>query len=271
VSRLVTTLSILLLSTASIQSYALQSGDDAGVNTVAVQLEARRKDCPSLSIYRESNAQLPLPTKDETRVVFMGNSITALWADHGFGEFFVGKPYINRGISGELTSVILCRFQSDVIALKPRVVVILAGTNDIKFANVHDVAGITRPSTFQVITDNLVSMAELARRNDILVVLASLLPISDYGKDKDGKQIIITADRPPAQIKTLNDWIKAYAARSGHTYLDYHSAMVDEKGFLRDELSDDGLHPNKNGYAVMSPLAGQAIATAQKSKRSDQN
>jgi len=267
VSRLVTTLSILLLSTASIQSYALQSGDDAGVNTVAAQLEAKRKDCPSLSVYRESNAQLPLPTKDETRVVFMGNSITALWADHGFGEVFLGKPYINRGISGELTSVILCRFRPDVIALKPRVVVILAGTNDIKFANFHDVAGITRPSTFQVITDNLVSMAELARANNILVVFALLLPVSDYDKEKDGKQIINTDLRPPAQIKTLNDWIKAYAARSGHTYLDYHSAMRDEKGFLRDELSDDGLHPNDNGYAVMAPLAEHAIATAQKSKR----
>ena len=260
-----TAVSILLLSTAaaSIQSCTLQSQYDAGVNTVAAQLEARRKDCPSLSIYREANAKLPLPTKDETRVVLLGNSITALWADHGFGEFFVGKPYINRGISGELTSEILCRFRSDVIALKPRVVVILAGTNDIKFANFHDVAGITRPSTFQVITDNLVSMAELASANDILVVLASLLPVSDSEKDKDGKQIIRTAHRPPDQIKALNEWIKAYAARRGHTYLDYHSAMIDEKGGLRDELSDDGLHPNDNGYAVMAPLAEQAIATAQ--------
>jgi len=264
-----TAVSILLLSTAaaSIQSCTLQSQDDAGVNTVAAQLEARRKDCPSLSIYREANAKLPLPAKDETRVVLLGNSITALWADHGFGEFFVGKPYINRGISGELTSEILCRFRSDVIALKPRVVVILAGTNDIKFANVHDVAGITRPSTFEAITDNLVSMAELARANHVLVVLASLLPVSDSEKGKDGKQIIRTAHRPPDQIKALNEWIKAYAARSGHTYLDYYSAMIDEKGFLRDELTDDGLHPNDNGYVVMGPLAEQAIATAQTSNR----
>src|SRR5262249_26019751 len=151
--------------------------------------------------------------------------------------------------------------------LKPRVVVILAGTNDIKFANIQDVSGITRPRTFQVIADNLVSMAELARANDILVVLASLLPVSDYEKDKGGKQITRTTDRPPDQIKRLNEWIKAYAARSGHTYLDYHSEMIDEKGFLRDELSDDGLHPNDNGYAVMAPLAERAIATAQKSKR----
>jgi lysophospholipase L1-like esterase len=109
-------------------------------------------------------------------------------------------------------------------------------------------------------------MAELARANDILVVLSSLLPVSDYERDKDGKQIIRTVHRPPDQIKTLNEWIKEYAARNGHTYLDYHSAMIDEKGFLRDELSDDGLHPNDNGYAVMAPLAEQALATAQRSK-----
>jgi lysophospholipase L1-like esterase len=266
VPRLFTALSILLLSTAaaSIQSCTLQSQDDAGVNTVAAQLEAKRKACGNLSAYREANAKLALPAKDETRVVFIGNSITALWADHGFGEFFVGKPYINRGISGEHTPQILCRFRPDVIAIKPKVVVILAGTNDIKFAILHDVAGITRPSTFQAIADYLVSMAELARANDILVVLASLLPVNDYKKDKDAKQIIITADRPPDQIKALNEWIKAYAARSGHTYLDYHSAMIDEKGFLRDELSDDGLHPNEKGYAVMAPLAEQAIATAKR-------
>jgi lysophospholipase L1-like esterase len=267
--RLFIVLSILLLSTvaASIQPYPLLSAEDAGDNTVAVQLEAKRKACGSLSAYREANAKLPLPTKDETRVVFMGNSITALWVDHGFGEFFLGKPYINRGISGEHTPQILCRFRPDAIALKPKVVVILAGTNDIKFAHLHDVLGITRPSTFQAITENIVSMAELARANDILVVLASLVPVNDYKKDKDGKQIIITAHRPPDEIKALNEWIKAYAARSGHTYLDYHSAMVDEKGFLRDELSDDGLHPNDNGYAVMAPLAEQAIATVQTSKR----
>jgi lysophospholipase L1-like esterase len=110
-------------------------------------------------------------------------------------------------------------------------------------------------------------MAELARAHDILVILSSLLPISDYGKDKDGKQIIRTVHRPPDQIQALNGWIREYAAKHRHTYLDYHSAMIDEKGFLRDELSDDGLHPNDNGYAVMAPLAEQALTTAQRHKR----
>ena len=110
-------------------------------------------------------------------------------------------------------------------------------------------------------------MAELARANDITRHLISLLPVSDHERDKEGKQIIRTTDRPPDQIKTLNDWIKAYAARNGHTYLDYHSAMIDEEGFLRDELSDDGLHPNDKGYAVMAPLAELALKTTQRSKR----
>ena len=267
--RLFIVLSILILSSvgASIQPYPLLSAEDVGDNTVAVQLKAKYKDCGALLVYNEANAKLPLPTKDETRVVFMGNSITSDWADHGFEKIFLGKPYINRGISGEHTPQILCRFRPDVIALKPKVVVILAGTNDIKFAHLHDVLGITRPSTFQAITENIVSMAEMARANDILVVLASLVPVNDYTKDKEGKQIILTAQRPPDEIKALNEWIKAYAARSGHAYLDYHSAMVDEKGFLRDELTDDGLHPNDNGYAVMAPLAEQAIVTVQRSKR----
>jgi lysophospholipase L1-like esterase len=266
--RLFPVLSILLLSTAaaSIQSCTQESRDDGGVNTVAVQLEAKYKACGSLLVYHQSNAKLPLPSKDETRVVFIGDSITSDWANHGFEKIFLGKPYINRGINSEHTPQILCRFRPDVIALKPKVVVILAGTNDIWFAHLHDVLGITRPSTFQAITENIVSMAGMARANDILVVLASLAPVHDYKKGKDGKQINRTAERPPDEIKALNEWIKAYAARSGHTYLDYHSAMVDERGLLKEELSDDGLHPNDNGYAVMAPLAEQAIAMAQKSK-----
>ena len=255
---------LIVATSVSAQSNPAVPEDCTEAKALASRLQLRFSDWPALSRYRDANSAVQPPAKDEARVVFMGDSITDGWK---LANYFPNKPYINRGISGEHTPQILCRFRPDVIALKPRVVVILAGTNDIKFANFHDVAGITRPSTFQVITDNLVSMAELARANNILVVFALLLPVSDYDKEKDGKQIINTDLRPPAQIKTLNDWIKAYAARSGHTYLDYHSAMRDEKGFLRDELSDDGLHPNDNGYAVMAPLAEHAIATAQKSKR----
>jgi len=151
----------------------------------------------------------------------------------------------------------LIRFRPDVIALGPKVVVILAGTNDI--------AGNTGPMTLESIEDNLASMAELARAHSVRVVLASLLPVSDYEK-REGKPIIQTTRRPPEQIRALNEWMKTYAAQNGATYLDYYSAMVDDKGFLRDELSEDGLHPNAKGYEVMAPLAERAIASALKKK-----
>src|SRR5262249_23069085 len=145
-----------------------------------------------------------------------------------------------------------------VLALNPKVVVILAGTNDI--------AGNTGPSTLSMIQDNLSSMAELARSHGIRVVLASLLPVSDYGHNREGKPINQTTRRPPAQILALNDWLKKYSAASGLTYLDYFSAMVDEKGMLKQELSDDGLHPNAKGYVVMMPLAEQAITASLKKR-----
>src|SRR5260370_3663313 len=147
----------------------------------------------------------------------------------------------------------LGRFRSDVIALHPEVVLILAGTNDL--------AGNTGPSTITAIEDNLISMVELARANRIRVVLASILPVSDYEKTKDGKPIIRTAQRPPEKIRALNEWMKAYAAKNKWIYLDYYSSMIDEKGFLKDELSEDGLHPNAKGYSVMSPLADQSLVT----------
>jgi lysophospholipase L1-like esterase len=168
-------------------------------------------------------------------------------------------PYINRGISGQTTPQMLIRFRPDVIALKPQVVVILAGTNDI--------AGNTGPMTLEAIEDNLASMSELARVNGIRVVIATVLPVSDYAKNRDGKPIIQTTRRPPEKIKALNEWIKKYASQNDLTYLDYFSAMVDEKGFLKEELSGDGLHPNDKGYGVMQPLAEQAIGTALKKKR----
>jgi lysophospholipase L1-like esterase len=185
----------------------------------------------------------------------MGDSITDGWDAPNMGGFFPGKPYVNRGISGQTTPQMLIRFRPDVIDLKPKVVVILAGTNDL--------AGNTGPSTLEAIEGNLMSMAELARTNGIHVVLASLLPVSDY-EVRDGKPIVQTVRRAPDKIMALNAWMKNYAAANRLIYLDYFSSMVDGKGFLKDELSDDGLHPNAAGYAVMNPLAEAAIQSSLK-------
>jgi lysophospholipase L1-like esterase len=220
--------------------------------------EARLSDWAQLGRYREANTKVAPRAPNEERVVFMGDSITDFWGRGDQSQFFPGKPYMNRGISGQTTPQMLIRFRPDVIALGPEVVVVLAGTNDI--------AGNTGPSTLTVIEDNLSSMAELAHSHGIRVVLASLLPVSDYGHNRDGKPVNQTTRRPPAQILALNDWIKKYAAAGGMTYLDYYSGMVDDKGMLKQELSDDGLHPNAKGYAVMMPLAQQAISTAVKGK-----
>jgi len=221
--------------------------------------EGRLADWPNLARYRDANTKVAAPVRDDARVVFMGDSITDGWGRQDAAPFFPGKPYINRGISGQTTPQMLIRFRPDVIALSPNAVVILAGTNDI--------AGNTGPSTLAMIEDNLASMAELAHQHGIRVVLASLLPVSDYGHSRDGKPINQTTRRPPAQILALNDWMKKYAAAGGMTYLDYYSAMVDDKGMLKQDLSDDGLHPNAKGYAGMMPLAEQAIAAALKKKQ----
>ena len=188
----------------------------------------------------------------------MGDSITDSWDDPRYAGFFPGKPYINRGISGQTTPQMLIRFRRDVIELKPKVVVILAGTNDI--------AGNTGPTTLEAIQDNLASMAELATAHGIRVVFASVLPVSDY-EIREGKQIVQTVRRPPEKILALNKWMKNYAATHHHGYLDYFTPMVDDKGFLKDELSNDGLHPNEQGYAVMAPLAETAIATSLKRRK----
>jgi lysophospholipase L1-like esterase len=231
----------------------------AEITTRATRAEARLKDWPALARYREANSTTAVPGKDEQRIVFMGDSITDSWDDPKYGGFFPGKPYIDRGISGQTTPQMLVRFRPDVIVLQPRVVVILAGTNDI--------AGNTGPMTLAAIEDNLTSMFDLAHANGIRVVFASLLPISDYEKNKDGQAIIRSQQRPPEQITALNAWMKKYAALHGQIYLDYYSAMADDKGFLKAELSEDGLHPNQKGYDVMAPLAEQAIAMALKSRR----
>ncbi len=210
-------------------------------------------DWPELSRYREADATLAPPAKDELRVVFMGDSITDSWQSPKFGGFFPGKPYIDRGIGGQTTPQMLLRFRADVIALQPRVVVILAGTNDI--------AGNTGPITLEETEGNLASMAELAEAHGIRVVLASLTPVNDLA-NLEGKKIVQTLRRPPERIRTLNDWIKKYAAEHGDVYLDYYSATVDENGFFKSYLTYDGLHPNATGYAVMAPLAEKAILQA---------
>ena len=202
-------------------------------------------DWASLARYRDANAALPLPKPDETRVVLYGDSITEVWARY-FDAMFPGKPYIGRGISGQTTPQLLIRFRQDVVDLKPRVVVILAGTNDI--------AGNTGPSTLEMIEDNLASMCEIARANGIRVVLASVLPVYDYPW-KRGLE-------PAPKIIALNSWIRQYAAANGHVYLDYHSAMADERGGLAPELARDGVHPTEAGYRLMAPLLEQAIARA---------
>ena len=217
--------------------------------------EAKLKDWPNLARYAEANAKLAPQEKDEDRVVFMGDSITDSWK---LVEFFPGKPYVNRGISGQTTPQMLIRFRPDVIDLKPKVIVILAGTNDL--------AGNTGPTTVKAIEDNLLSMAELARLNGIRVVLASILPVSDYNKNANGEIVNRTTARPPDKIVAINQWIKKYAEDNHLVYLDYFFAMIDSKGFFKEELARDGLHPNQKGYEVMKPLAEQAINTALKRK-----
>jgi lysophospholipase L1-like esterase len=208
-------------------------------------LRAQEQDWASLARYRQANDSLRPPAPGEHRVVFIGNSITDVWARF-FPQMFPGKPYIGRGISAQTTPQMLVRFRQDVIALKPSVVVILAGTNDI--------AGNTGPSTLEMIEDNLMSMTELARANGIQVVLSSVLPVFDYSW-RPGLQ-------PAPKIVALNAWMKAYAARVGAVYLDYHTAMADERQGLRSDLTKDGVHPTEAGYRVMAPLVEKAIAEA---------
>ena len=203
-------------------------------------------DWANLARYRELDKQLGPPASSENRVVFMGDSITDGWGKR-YGKFFPGKQYVNRGISGQTTPQMLVRFHQDVVALNPKVVVILGGTNDI--------AGNTGPETLADIEGFLSSMAQLARANSIGVVLSSITPVCDYIKPQTGR-------RPPAQISQLNAWIKEYCSRNGFVYLDYYPAMLDEQGSLKKDFTYDGLHPNDAGYAVMEPLAIKAIQQA---------
>jgi lysophospholipase L1-like esterase len=242
-------------SPAAMQS-PLSDNDCADIKQKLDRAEATLKDWPNLGRYREANTRLSFPTRGESRVVFLGDSTTEMWGDAASGGFFPGKPYINRGISGQTTAQMLIRFHSDVVELQPKAVVILAGTNDI--------AGNSGPKTLEAIENNLATMWEIAEEHGIRVIIASLLPVSDYEINRVGEPIKQTTLRPPEQIIELNAWIKVNAPKHGHIYLDYFSAVVDEKGFLKDELSDDGLNVNAKGYAVIGPLAEQAILLALK-------
>ena len=209
--------------------------------------ERNKVDWPYLNCYREENRKIGLPSADEKRVVFMGNSITEGWKYLRPG-YFAGKPYICRGISGQTTPQMLIRFRPDVIALKPEVVLILAGINDI--------AGNTGPATLEMIEDNVTSMVELAKANGIQVILCSVLPAYDFPWNP--------GVFPSEKIVLLNKWIKEYASNNGFAYLDYYSSMVDGRKGLKTEYSEDGVHPNEIGYSVMEQLAEIEIAKALK-------
>jgi lysophospholipase L1-like esterase len=200
--------------------------------------------------YAAENATVKPPAPGEDRVVLMGDSITDnLHNTQRFGPFFPGKPYINRGIGGQVTGQMLLRFYPDVIALQPKAVVIFAGTNDI--------GGNIGPVPLETIENNLAAMSDMAAANGIKVIMASVTPVCDLpGKPP------MTPGRPPESIVTLNNWIRTYAANKGLVFLDYYSATVDSKGFFRAEMTEDGLHPTAKGYEVMNPLAEKAIAQA---------
>lgn len=207
--------------------------------------ERLRNDWASLSRYRDDNSKIGVPGTNEKRVIFLGNSITDFWITT-MPEFFAGKSYIDRGISGQTTSQMLIRFRQDVVDLKPRVVVILAGINDIN--------GNTGPSTLEMIEDNIKSMTELAKANNIDVVLSSVLPCDS---------IYVRPDLHPAErVVQLNEWIKKYANGKKCGYIDYFSSLADEKKGLKKEYTNDGIHPNKAGCLVMAPLAESAINKA---------
>lgn len=218
--------------------------------------EKQLSDWAQLERYRAANLAIQPPAKNENRVIFMGDSITDGW---NLAQYFPDKSYLNRGISGQTTPQMLVRFRADVIDLKPKVVVILAGTNDI--------AGNTGTMTLEDTTRNLVSMVELARANHIKVILSSVMPVNDRVKNKDGVLIIQTKNRPNEKITAMNDWIRKYAAHNNLIYLDYYSAMADAQGSLKDGISYDGLHPNADGYKIMQILAKATIANALKNKK----
>jgi lysophospholipase L1-like esterase len=235
--------------------------------TAAKTLSEQMQDWNQLSRYHAANEDLKKQPADAKRVVFMGDSITDFW---NLAESFPGKPYVDRGISGQTTPQMLVRMYPDVIDLKPAAVIVLAGTND--------VAQNTGPETATMIEENLMAITELAQKHGIKVILCALTPISDYTPMPAGRgttpamaapgataaKRIQSVQRPPAQILMLNAWMKNYAASVGAVYADYFSAVVDSNGMFKEGFSNDGLHPNPQGYALMAPVAEAAIEKALK-------
>ncbi|MGD0131783.1 MAG: SGNH/GDSL hydrolase family protein [Bryobacteraceae bacterium] len=236
----------------------------------AKSLADQLQDWNQLGRYHEANQELKKQPADPGRVVFLGDSITDFWK---LDEYFPEKPYVNRGIGGQTTPQMLVRMYPDVIELQPRAIIVLAGIND--------VARNTGPSTAEMIEENIMAMTELAQRHGIKVVLCSLLPVSDYPflrqQKGDGPplpprgpfpglgpfpRMKMTETHPPSDILQLNSWLKEYAQRVNAVYADYFTALVDEKGWLKDPDSADGLHPNADGYKVMAPIAAAAIEKA---------
>ena len=203
-------------------------------------------DWPNLARYRAENAALAPVANNVQRVVFFGDSITDNWGRYR-GTFFPGKPYVNRGISGQTTPQMLIRFQQDVVQLHPAVVVLLAGTNDI--------AGNTGPSTPQMIEDNITSVAAIARQSGIKLVLASITPADAYPWRPSVVHVVET-------IREVNAWSRSFCATHACVYLDYYTAMADAAGAMLPGLASDGVHPTDKGYDVMGPLAERAIAQA---------
>jgi lysophospholipase L1-like esterase len=237
-----------LVSTPGIPATGFPGLDQYRASRIAMFVD----DYGQLARYREANAKLGVPAAGENRVVFFGDSITDIWH---LDQYFPGKSYVNRGIGGQTTSQMLVRFRQDVVDLHPKVVVILAGTNDI--------AGNTGPISNQDIEANLASLADLAGVHGIKVVYSSILPVHNYTeKSKD-----FFAQRPMSRILELNTWLKDYCAKNNIIYLDYFPAMVDDKGLLKKDLADDGLHPNDAGYKIMVPMAEAAIQKALASPR----
>ena len=230
-------------------------GQKSQTSAAAERLEEWRRsrvsslmnDFGELARYREANSRLTAPKPGENRVIFFGDSITDSWH---LEEYFPAKPYINRGISGQTTPQMLLRFRQDVIDLQPSVVIILAGTNDI--------AGNTGPMSLEEIEANYKSVTELARAHKISVVFSSVLPVHNYTPESQYTFPL----RSPEKILELNQFLRHYCEAGNCVYVDYFNAMVDNKGLLKKELAEDGLHPNAAGYKVMAPLAAAGIQKA---------